>query len=98
MPPGTEFLNDSAQAFLRGLNNASGRPVNPDWWVDVLETLGTIPMNNPLGGFPPRQAITFAKGLLDLKSGKSQTGWSLIDRGAMCEGRPLGPRHHGKRW
>jgi hypothetical protein len=27
-------------------------------------------------------------GLLDLKSGKSQTGRSLIDRGAMYEGRP----------
>lgn len=72
--------------------------VNPDRWLDALETLGTIPTNNPLGGFPPRRANTFAKGLLDLKTGKSQIGWSLIDRGAMYEGRPVGQRHHGKRF
>ncbi|MGO9370694.1 MAG: hypothetical protein ACLQBD_01180 [Syntrophobacteraceae bacterium] len=87
-----------AQAFLDGLNAATGRPVNPDWWVDVLETLGTIPTTNPLGRFPPRQAITFAKGLLDLKNGQSQTGWSLIDRGARFEGRPVGPRRGWKRF
>ncbi len=97
-PPGMEFMTNGAQLFLDGLNAWGGRHGNPDWYVDALETLGTIPTNNSLGGFSPRQAITFIKGLLDLKSGKSQTGWSLIDRGAMYEGRPVEPRHHGKRW
>ena len=42
MPPGMGFLNDSAQAFLDGLDYPSGRPVSPDRWADVFETLGTI--------------------------------------------------------
>jgi hypothetical protein len=92
---GTEAIEHGAQAFLDALNYATGKPVEEYWWVNMAELLGTIPTTAPWGGFPPRQAITAAKGIIDLHSGKSDTYWSLMDRGAMYEGRPVGPRQRG---
>jgi hypothetical protein len=42
--------------------------------------------------------MTLVKGWLDLKTGKSSTGWSLIDRGARFEGKAAGLRQHYRRW
>ncbi|SPF34977.1 hypothetical protein SBDP1_130060 [Syntrophobacter sp. SbD1] len=89
-PPGLDFIGNFANCFLDGMNAATGRKVDQNWWVHALEAVGTDPFllgATPLGGFPPRQVITLVKGYLDLKSGKSATGWSLIDRGARFEHR-----------
>jgi hypothetical protein len=98
LPPGLDFVGNFGNAFLDGLNYATGKPVNQDWWVHVLEAAGTMPIDNPLAGFPTRQMITAAKGYLDLKSGKSDTGWSLIDRGARFEQRDEGRRSRAQGW
>ena len=67
-----------------------------DWNIDMVpRTLDTV---SPLflGGFPPRQMITAVKGAIDLYTDRSDTGWSLLDRGAMYEGMSTG-RRRGRR-
>lgn len=86
MLPGLDFANNFANAFLDGLNYATGKPVSQRWMEDVMETIGTFPTTSPFGGFPPEQAIIFARGWLDYRSGKSDTLWSLLDRRAKYHG------------
>ncbi len=64
----------------------------------IVSLVSSYLPGNPVKLFPPRQVITFWSVFWDLKSGKSQTGRSLIDRGAKYEGRTVGERHHGRRW
>lgn len=103
MPVRLDLATNFAKAFKDGLDLAGGRKVSQDWWADVLDAVGTDPFLSakfpgwPFGGFPPRQAITFMKGWLDYKSGKSDTAWSLIDRGARFHDEAPGARGHGRK-
>ena len=63
----------------------------------VIAAAGTFPTTSALGILPPRQVIPLVKGWLDLKSGKFNTGWSLIDREVRLEGSTVGPWHHGSK-
>lgn len=95
---GTEFINASAQVMLDMMNWGTGsNKLDEYWWVNLLDAIGTIPTSHPMGGFPPRQAITAAKGAYDLWTGKTDTYWSLIDRGAMYEGRVPGAKRTRRR-
>ncbi len=86
--PVFEGATQAAKALFDGYRAATGGNVSPDWYVHAAEAFGLAPVSGPLGGMPPRQAITFAKGLVDLATGRSETWWSLTDRSAMWENVP----------
>ena len=50
MPVGWDFTQNFAEAFKDGMDFATGRKVDENWWADVLDAAGTDPF---LLGAPP---------------------------------------------
>ena len=84
------FLKNSVNLFLSGLNCCAEMPGQSRMVGRCAGNSRHDPDHEPARRLSTAPGDHVMKGLLDLKSGKSKTGWSLIDRGAMYEDRPCG--------